>query len=983
MDFSSIIKTDRDRLFQVDEECYIICTGDSTEDEHPFIRIGNWADMPRELIPLIKNVVITDSLTGNPGCEQLNIDAKNIDSICYIGSEDVVKPYIKFQKLFGIDLAQADVVDIKKDIPEISNEKNLSDDDQFIGVFYRDGSFKTVHNGKTILELKDSSEAREERPETASLFSDSGLFVQDGNPVFFHKGVFLSYMLPKGGFNLPKSLTKKFKAVIYPSADYLNLSTFLKQRSESDGQFTVFTDRGDDVRVIQKLFKKMQIKPEGFSGMRWVSPAGMMAEKYPDSPNIRLTFPDGFSMAFIKSAEGVQQVLKDKLDWVVIEYSAYLKSVLLFKSVLTPVAVINDTNESDASLASKLTRNTAFLKENKVYRFVKKADAAAKLANEDVNDVLSCTENELEKNLDAIKSQKDLFNSLSLLRMRINSLSSRDEFRNLLRIYNDFSHSGLEESGLTDILIYEGGAYMFSQPEGVPVFDTIGKIDIYIEKDRKRLEELLALFKKNHRSYAADINASRDSRTILGGNADSSGYAAAGSDEENSDRENRRKGGLLPFPSITRSTKSGAERDLSQGAVAAIGVGAFGAKIAAGHGSGDISVSKGTETGAYYSPNQKYTGTGTSKYSGGGGLTKTSAKTGVAYGSATTGGAAGGLLKAGLIGGAVAAHPLAAAIIAVATVATITAGIYKLSGGTSSYGKNANGGIDMARIIEKDSGSAAFGTGAGNVGELNGTGGVSGENSYAGGTSEGGGAGIAGSLFGTGATGANGAGGIGENYTTGGTANAAKSTGIGGAAGGETNTADSRAGTIQAGIGGANTAANTTNAGKEASVGNASNNADVTASAISGTKQGTADAAAAENAVPSSVVPSKEKIASYNAMPANFRSNITNNDIYRYVNLVAVKNGYRQLSEAEMRSKNPNRIFPKETFAMLDDQMITIVKGDTLWDLAKRKLIELDAVFYELMQQIENASGTEKTRLTAKAKGLAFTRNHHRILNSL
>jgi hypothetical protein len=46
MTLKDIIKTDSDRLFHVDPECYILFTGDSVHDEQPFIRIGNWIDMP-------------------------------------------------------------------------------------------------------------------------------------------------------------------------------------------------------------------------------------------------------------------------------------------------------------------------------------------------------------------------------------------------------------------------------------------------------------------------------------------------------------------------------------------------------------------------------------------------------------------------------------------------------------------------------------------------------------------------------------------------------------------------------------------------------------------------------------------------------------------------------------------------------------------------------------------------------------------------
>ena len=76
MELNEIIKNDKDRLFVLDNECFIIFTADDLTDEKPFIRIGNWIDLPPESIPLIENIIVTDSITGNPSHEQFNIDPK-------------------------------------------------------------------------------------------------------------------------------------------------------------------------------------------------------------------------------------------------------------------------------------------------------------------------------------------------------------------------------------------------------------------------------------------------------------------------------------------------------------------------------------------------------------------------------------------------------------------------------------------------------------------------------------------------------------------------------------------------------------------------------------------------------------------------------------------------------------------------------------------------------------------------------------------
>ena len=81
-----IIKTERDRLFVIDRECFIVFTGDSLDDEKPFIRIGTYVDLPVEIIPLVENIVITDTMVGNPAIEQFNIDITYLDTNRFIGS---------------------------------------------------------------------------------------------------------------------------------------------------------------------------------------------------------------------------------------------------------------------------------------------------------------------------------------------------------------------------------------------------------------------------------------------------------------------------------------------------------------------------------------------------------------------------------------------------------------------------------------------------------------------------------------------------------------------------------------------------------------------------------------------------------------------------------------------------------------------------------------------------------------------------------
>ena len=135
MELNEIIKNDSDRLFIVDTECFIIFTGDSIQDDRPFIRIGTWMDLPVEIIPLIENIIITDSIKGDPSHEQFNIDIRHFQSNRYIGSEISLKRFLDYQRNFGLDLTNVSIVNVDRDVPELPKKRNISDRDHFIGVF--------------------------------------------------------------------------------------------------------------------------------------------------------------------------------------------------------------------------------------------------------------------------------------------------------------------------------------------------------------------------------------------------------------------------------------------------------------------------------------------------------------------------------------------------------------------------------------------------------------------------------------------------------------------------------------------------------------------------------------------------------------------------------------------------------------------------------------------------------------------------------
>jgi hypothetical protein len=843
MTLKDIIRTDSDRLFHVDPECYILFTGDSVHDEQPFIRIGNWIDMPVELIPLIENIIITDGIVGNPGHEQFNIDVRVLSTNRYIGSENIVRRYLDFQKLFGLDLTNATIVNIEKDIPELSKEKNISENSQFIGVFYRDGNFRTVHDGVNIIDLKASGSAsltRDgiherliEQARGSEAYSGSGLVIMEHNPLFYHNGSFVSYLLPSGYIETFSRLMinpLKIRSVIYPSGNYINVSSFLKWKHNRQDRLSVFSDRPDDIQTIRNLYRNINIQLSPFSGMKYGSGDGLSIHNYAGSFNLRLDFRgregkgDDISIAFIKAATGIKQALREQLDAIITEYSAYEESALLFKSTSTPVMIIND---SGSEIRGRLGQNIILLHPGLQYNFRKlteRGDIFSRYAP-DLTGLLSGDTEALQRELEKKEEDGSLvgrirrFNALSLLRLMMNTTTDRKLFQQIRKLHQDLAHNasaddplGETESLHVDMVFHDSQIYQFaierqnrpgviyldgvSIPDSSPSFHgDSGQMlqNDRIMEDRLRLLRLLSLFREEG---------------ILKG--------------EKLSRETQ----LLKMAIEKRREHYARDLHLhAEGSTDGKGTGLTGlVKKAlagnAGSASGDVTSppASGSPAEDYRDEMSRNPGTGRGRISG--------------------------LRKLAL--------PLGGLLVLLVIISMIL----------------------MHRMAAKKAGPAEK---------------TGGKNSSAG--SKGG---VTDDLAGTGFTGE-----------------------------------------------------------------------------------------AAKEVKPSDSILTKNQIEEYQSIPAEFRTAISDGDIYRYANRVALRNGYRELSAINANLKNPDWIYPSNTFIMLDETRITVVPGDTLWNISKKKLIEMDLNFYNTVKEIKKASGAEKEYLLKKIRVFSFSGKHESIIRSL
>ncbi len=364
MTFREIIRENTDRLFIVDTECFIVFTGSSINDERPFIRIGTWYDLPVEIIPLIENVILTDRILGNPAHEQFNIDIKEPVANRYIGGESIIRRFLDYQKNFGLDLTNVSVVNIEKDIPELPKHSNISDRDQFIGVFYSDGNIKIVHDGADILNLNSILSENVSVPSIQEMisqehrgsdrYSGAGFVIADSNPIFYSGGYFTSYQYPSSPLEVFSRLgidPARIREVLLPSQNILNLSSLMKFKNSRSGKVRIFSDNPEQFDLIKRLFKNCTLVDERFSSMNLQTGDGLRITAMENSPNIKLGFKlkdsaDEFNVPFIKYHHDTKRILRENPDLVLITYTAYEESALLFKSSEVPVIIVDDGNRN-------------------------------------------------------------------------------------------------------------------------------------------------------------------------------------------------------------------------------------------------------------------------------------------------------------------------------------------------------------------------------------------------------------------------------------------------------------------------------------------------------------------------------------------------------------------------------------------------------------------------------------------------------------
>jgi hypothetical protein len=565
MILSDIIKQESDRIFVVDHSCFIIFTGNSVEDSQPFIRIGNWHEMPVDLIPLIENIIVTDNLTGNPALEQFNININLQSSNRYIGSHYTLRKYLEFQKIFGLDLKNVSVVDVENDIPEI-NSRTISDRESFIGIFYRDGNFRITHKGKNLFDLhkvllktyntNKIVDLLYENCRVKGNFSSQGFIINDTSTIFYDDDDFYIHNFPDNYRTLFNNLginPKKIKIIAQQSANYIALTEFLGWLNSNELKCTLLSDDKSCLSVMKKLFSKAQIATLSLSSSDVPLGQNVTIKELNGSNNQIVSFSSTekvmCQVLFISTRDNVLKEIKKNIQAVFISSSLYEEFAIVLKASGIPTAVIDDGDKTFKKITS--------LTETPVFKNVKYKVSYFPSTNECLNYFSSLNDSDelihalITNDKDIKEKIEEYLNSEIIIFSKLNFLSLIQYFNNITQdrklssllskihqeygqLYNVENLSAMKVPFSSELIIADNGIFQFffpmekdssqkffipaigvTEPDKVKLYSNFSESVISAERiriDRERLGLLIKLFaSQSKKTRIDDISNLKDS----------------------------------------------------------------------------------------------------------------------------------------------------------------------------------------------------------------------------------------------------------------------------------------------------------------------------------------------------------------------------------------------------------------------------------------------------------------------------------------
>lgn len=136
-------RTQEERVFRIDDECYIIYLGSDKDDLKPFLRIGNSQRITPYVVKGTYNIVITDSLTGNPALEPENMNRENSKENRYVGDKKITASLQKFIHQFEIENGSVSTIE---DVQKAHKRAEVH--------FFDDGNIHILYDRNLLFDLR-------------------------------------------------------------------------------------------------------------------------------------------------------------------------------------------------------------------------------------------------------------------------------------------------------------------------------------------------------------------------------------------------------------------------------------------------------------------------------------------------------------------------------------------------------------------------------------------------------------------------------------------------------------------------------------------------------------------------------------------------------------------------------------------------------------------------------------------------------------
>jgi len=324
-----------ERIFHIDDECYLFYLGSDRDDDRPFARIGNSIKLTGNVISNISSIIITDSITGDPLLEPVNINPDNINALRYVGDKKTVQNYLNFIHNYNVRNGH------------ISSLEGLKQNhDRAEVLFYKDGNIRLLYNQMLLFDLKRAEKDDLHFNENANRlkgilgkntlryrqedFNNAGFFVEGNSFLIFEKQKITAFGLPERYFEtlVSHGIDPDLIETIVSDSVTGSLVQLLKRKQVKAERIRILTENVTVMKSAVQLFRGGQHNPvkaeiEELTADGKKRSAGFSIEKNPTGYNLNHSrIPFGLFLPRGKTRPAEGKMIVDPVNMVMIPPAA-------------------------------------------------------------------------------------------------------------------------------------------------------------------------------------------------------------------------------------------------------------------------------------------------------------------------------------------------------------------------------------------------------------------------------------------------------------------------------------------------------------------------------------------------------------------------------------------------------------------------------------------------------------------------------------